>query len=99
MIAQAVYIVPIEKHLTLFRDDERKEDCTLQGKVNLNAFGPSTSSNPWVIDELRHNARQSFSNYKQVAPRASVEDSNDTDQIRIAVGALSQTYQLGWYAK
>ena len=55
VITQAMYIVPIEKRLTLFQGDERKEDCTLLGKVKLNAFRPSTSSNPWVIDELRHN--------------------------------------------
>ena len=56
MIAQAMYILPIEKCLTLFQGDERKEDCTILEKVKLNAFRPSTSSNPWVIDELRHNA-------------------------------------------
>jgi len=89
-----MYIVPIEKPLTLFQHDKRKEDCTLLGKVKLNAFRPSTSSNPWVIDELLHNARQSFSNCKQVAPRASVEDSDGTYQIHIAIRVLSQTYQL-----
>ena len=78
--------------------DERKEDCTLLGKVKLNAFRPSTSPNPWVIDKLRHNAQQNFSNCKQAVPRASVEDSDDTCQIRIAIGALSH-YQLGWYTK
>ena len=98
MIAQAVYIVPIEKRLILFQGDKRKEDCTLPGKVKLNAFRPSTSPNPWVIDKLRHNAQQSFSNCKQAVPRASVEDSDDTSQICIAVGELSH-YQLGWYAK
>ena len=51
VMAQAVYIVPIEKCLTLFQGDERKEDCTLLGKVKLNAFRPSSSSNPWVMDE------------------------------------------------
>ena len=55
VIAQAVYIVAIEKHLMLFQGDERKEDCTLLGKVKLNAFRSSTS-NPWVIDKLQHNA-------------------------------------------
>ena len=90
VITQAVYIVPIEKRLMLFQGDERKEDCTLLGKVKLNAFRPSTSSNPWVIGTTHDRAP----NCKQVVPRASVEDSDNTCQIRIhvAIGALSQTY-------
>jgi len=79
-----VYIVPIEKRLTIFRGDERKEDCTLLGKVKLNAFRPSTSSNPWVIDELPSLTAQrmtEFQQCKQVASRASVEDSDNTCQI------------------
>ena len=52
VIVQAMYIVPIEKCLTLFQGDERKEDCTLLGKAKLNAFRPLTSCNPWVMDEL-----------------------------------------------
>ena len=67
----------------------------------LSGHQPS-SSNLWVIDELPSLTAQRMTELqqcKQVVPRASVEDGDDTCRIRIAIGALSQTYQLDWYTK
>lgn len=45
VITQATYFMPVEKGLTFFQGDIMK-DCTLLEKVELNAFRPSTPSNP-----------------------------------------------------